>query len=630
MAYVIHQVSGLPTSPKARLIDSVSYPPKEIQDKIFTRITLWEVESNVGGMLTWSYWRSFFNGRPDYNVLVHQKCPLQNKTYTFVAHECDDEEVARDALRAVSKTLEPLVDDCSVTLTKQLLEGILIPHPRDPSDLSNVLTELMHVNPSAYPFWSTLFEALWKEAIGLDQDASKKPALDKHSRFLKVLDTFNGDGFTPLMIAVMKDNTDCAVALLQADANPNVQNLESGNSALHYAAEMCNETILKALIVFGGDISMKNKAGQTPLNIALKATEGDAEVCVKVLREIGDLIKKAKDEYANPQSIRSFDSDSVFLLCIDGGGVRGLLALQILIAIRNRMLQIQPDCALLQDYFDYMAGTSIGGMVTLSLTAQNSSLEECRADLFRNVDYMFPTKPTFTVLAADGSCKVQFGSERKMSDIKRPRIIIHTVEANVNPPILHKIRNFGKNSGDWKVWEAGRSTTAAPIYFPPHKDTYIDGGVMANNPTLSAMTDIVTTAAEEGKQLKIGLVLSIGTGHGAPIPVDHVGVYVPSISNLKSLPNTLSALGSIVNLFIGQSTSSDGEAVDCARAWSMSLGAEYFRLSPLLSTPIDLAEYKKAPIVQMLYEGVVFGLNSAREIDTIARIILSRKPATDL
>ena len=746
MPYLVHDVSGLPSSPKARLLDSVSYPPHELPDKISTKITLWEVESNVGGMLTWAYWKSVINRRPDYNVIVRQVDPIKNKSYTFVVHESDNEEVAREAFKAVYEVLEPLVDDCFVILTKHLLEGIITPEPRNASDLSNVLTELMQTNPNAHPHWSNVFEALWKSAVRGDgnedeiallaekaADASHKDDQgntflhhaitagsakgvqsiteniseeDKH-KFLhatnadgkaaihcafeqndpdivrcliesgadltmsakdgdgsnpfhlaaqadgaqsihavnhggkdftskrpnsekqnlqKALDAFNKNGFTPLMVAVMSDNTDCAVALLQAQANPNVQHVESGNTAIHYAAEKCNAVILKALIVFGGDISIKNKAGQIPLDIALKASKGDTKVCVETLQKIADLTKEAAKAYAAASKLPAIDPDAVFLMCLDGGGVRGLLSLQILMAIRNRMKQIQPDCAPFQDYFDYLAGTSIGGLITLASSALNASLEESRADLFKVVDYVFPTKPTFTLEAADGIAKGTFGLKMKISEIKSPRIIVHTVEANVNPPILHKVCNFGANKSDWHVWEAGRATTAAPIYFPPHKERYIDGGVMANNPTLSAMTEVVQAAVEEKKQAKFGLVVSIGTGYGPSLPVKDVGMYVPSLTTLLNIPSTLSALGSVMNLFIGQSTSSDGEVVDCARAWCTSVGAQYFRLSPLLSTPIDLAEYKKPPIVQMLYEGVIFGLTNASDIDTIARIILTRKP----
>ena len=46
------------------------------------------------------------------------------------------------------------------------------------------------------------------------------------------------------------------MSLLQAEANPNVQHLESGNTALQIAAENGNAVIVKALIAFGADIAI--------------------------------------------------------------------------------------------------------------------------------------------------------------------------------------------------------------------------------------------------------------------------------------------------------------------------------------------------------------------------------------
>lgn len=39
------------------------------------------------------------------------------------------------------------------------------------------------------------------------------------------------------------------------------------------------------------------------------------------------------------------------------------------------------------------------------------------------------------------------------------------------------------------MWRAARSSGAAPTYFRP-SGRYLDGGLLANNPTLDAMTEI--------------------------------------------------------------------------------------------------------------------------------------------
>src|SRR5207248_4922041 len=50
------------------------------------------------------------------------------------------------------------------------------------------------------------------------------------------------------------------------------------------------------------------------------------------------------------------------ILSVDGGGIRGIIAAQILVAIEDRTGQ--PICEL----FDFLAGTSTGGIIVLGLT----------------------------------------------------------------------------------------------------------------------------------------------------------------------------------------------------------------------------------------------------------------------
>ena len=112
---------------------------------------------------------------------------------------------------------------------------------------------------------------------------------------------------------------------------------------------------------------------------------------------------------------------------------------------------------------------------------------------------------------------------------------------------------------------------------------------MASNPTLSAMIEVVQAAVEEKKQVKFGLVVSIGTGHSPSLPVKDVGVYVPSLTTILNILSTLSALGSVMKLFIRQSTLSDGEVVDFACAWCTSV------LRSAVLPPVSTAVHSNRP-----------------------------------
>lgn len=61
------------------------------------------------------------------------------------------------------------------------------------------------------------------------------------------------------------------------------------------------------------------------------------------------------------------------------------------------------------------------------------------------------------------------------------------------------------------VWKVARYTSAAPMNFS-ECDSYVDGGVLANNPSDYGITAIQNYHREEGIKLSICCVISVGTG----------------------------------------------------------------------------------------------------------------------
>jgi patatin-like phospholipase/acyl hydrolase len=57
------------------------------------------------------------------------------------------------------------------------------------------------------------------------------------------------------------------------------------------------------------------------------------------------------------------------LLAIDGGGIRGVLAFQVLLKIEDLLKsKAGHDSFRLADYFDYIAGTSTGAIIAAGLS----------------------------------------------------------------------------------------------------------------------------------------------------------------------------------------------------------------------------------------------------------------------
>ncbi|KAG5223980.1 patatin protein [Salix suchowensis] len=69
----------------------------------------------------------------------------------------------------------------------------------------------------------------------------------------------------------------------------------------------------------------------------------------------------------------SSEGDSITILSIDGGGVRGIIPSEVLSALESKLQKLDEDNkdARIADYFDFIAGTSTGGLMTAMLTAPN-------------------------------------------------------------------------------------------------------------------------------------------------------------------------------------------------------------------------------------------------------------------
>jgi hypothetical protein len=72
-------------------------------------------------------------------------------------------------------------------------------------------------------------------------------------------------GSTPLMTASVFGHSDVALALIEAGADLNVQNLD-GSTALHSAAVFCHADIVAALLEAGADPAVRNASGATALD----------------------------------------------------------------------------------------------------------------------------------------------------------------------------------------------------------------------------------------------------------------------------------------------------------------------------------------------------------------------------
>ncbi len=236
------------------------------------------------------------------------------------------------------------------------------------------------------------------------------------------------------------------------------------------------------------------------------------------------------------------------LLAIDGGGIRGVLSLKILEQIEQLLIKESNRADYrLADYFDYVAGTSTGGIIAAGIALGMSVMEILdfylnngaamfdKAGIIRRVQYQYKSEPLALQL------QQVFGATTTLAAPEVETLLLLVMRnATTDSPWPISNNPFAKYN-DLKhpacnlhlpLWQLVRASTAAPTYFPPElidcggkPFIFVDGGVtMYNNPTfqmfLMATVDRywVHTPAESGGW-KAGvddmLIVSVGTGTSA-------------------------------------------------------------------------------------------------------------------
>ncbi len=211
------------------------------------------------------------------------------------------------------------------------------------------------------------------------------------------------------------------------------------------------------------------------------------------------------------------------ILSIDGGGIRGIFAAQILKCIEERL-----DIKLLE-IFDMIAGTSTGSIIAAGVATGRPAADivaiykKYGGDIFRRKPFYWPGKRLKSILQP--MCDSIYEAKKlekvlekaledmQLGDVKKPLLIPST---DIGNGCVHVLKSGYSNdfTRDKTVTLIGAvlASCSAPTYFDPYKlDNYLlaDGGLWANNPALAAVIDArkYLGAAEDDIQ-----ILTIGTG----------------------------------------------------------------------------------------------------------------------
>ncbi|WP_447985837.1 patatin-like phospholipase family protein [Nitrospira sp. Nam74] len=255
-----------------------------------------------------------------------------------------------------------------------------------------------------------------------------------------------------------------------------------------------------------------------------------------------------RDRYADPERPHT-------MLAIDGGGIRGLVALGILERMEALLATEtkRGSSFRLCDYFDYMAGTSTGAIIAAALAVGMSVREiialyqEAGASMFQKAKLLDRLKVFYTADPLKSLLQEKFGTsidlfppkdKRESEDRNSKRlkclllVVAHNVTTDSAWPISSnpeaRYNDPARSDCNLKIplWQLVRASTAAPIYFPPETlqwdpaspsktFVFVDGGMTPyNNPAFI----LYRIATQEPYRLgwvtgeRKLLLMSVGTG----------------------------------------------------------------------------------------------------------------------
>lgn len=177
------------------------------------------------------------------------------------------------------------------------------------------------------------------------------------------------------------------------------------------------------------------------------------------------------------------------ILCLDGGGIKGVFAAAFLASIE------ESTGVHLVDYFDLIVGTSTGGIIALGLGLGFSAA----TILQFYVDYgstIFPKsnfgafrrllRPKYDAKPLKDALTAQF-QDRVLGE-SITRLVIPALTLESGEVHIYKTAHHPRFEMDYKVSavDVALATAAAPTYFQEHLSregaALVDGGLWANNP----------------------------------------------------------------------------------------------------------------------------------------------------
>lgn len=227
------------------------------------------------------------------------------------------------------------------------------------------------------------------------------------------------------------------------------------------------------------------------------------------------------------------------ILALDGGGIRGMMSVEILAGIEDMLRHELKAGAefVLADYFDFVAGTSTGAIIAaciaygMSVARIREFYEQSGREMFEKASLLKRLHYKYDDDNLARKLKDELGAATALGDEKL-RCLLMMVMRNAttdspwpvsnNPFAKYNDRKRADCNLQLPLWQLVRASTAAPVFFPPEVVTigskdfiFVDGGVtMYNNPAFQAFLMATTQPYHINWETGVDqmLLVSVGTG----------------------------------------------------------------------------------------------------------------------